>query len=420
MKKKSMILFLIVIIILIIYTVNPEQIKIFDKKSSTSDITETINIKSHKLKVTYYKGNLIDEVIGYGNSYEKVIKIENTTSDKVSYSLNFSDSEINNDKLIYTMHYSDDNEIYNILQGERSVTRDFTLMYNLGVEANKTIYIKVVFKATDDEADTILKGRVAIKENLTKKDIFINDVVSVNNAINDHFDSINWVSTPGIFTVNVKELGISDLTIDGYVVIDASFIANIDYYFFVYSDSYMLDEYKYESSFNKSNIKEIDTSKTSTFNSDESVCSMHTRKGCTRFLDLGINTGSSKKVFKEKAETVIELVKKDFDSSIKDVVIYNVEYDINNTTDVKGYILIDNREGKNEYYLYLTDYYFMISGYNLTKLGPILTSNTTIKTYVIDSYNLSSESASKVCSFTGLTECKEKNGNIIKLYIIIS
>ena len=51
------------------------------------------------------------------------------------------------------------NETYNILQGERSVTRDFTLMYNLGVEANKTIYIKVVFKATDDEADTILKGR---------------------------------------------------------------------------------------------------------------------------------------------------------------------------------------------------------------------------------------------------------------------
>ena len=78
-----------------------------------------------------------------------------------------------------------------------------------------------------------------------------------------------------------------------------------------------------------------------------------------------------------------------------------------------GYILIDNKEGKCEYYLYLTDYYFMVSGYNLTKLGPVLTSNTTIKTYVVDSYNLSSESMGRVCTFSGFSECKEKNGNLI-------
>jgi hypothetical protein len=412
MKKKSIILFLIVIIVLIIYVLNPGDIPILPRKSSTSDITETVNIKSHKLKVTYYKGNLIDETIGYANSYEKVLKIENTSNESVSYSINLSDSEINNDKLVYTIFYSEDNITYNSLQEERSVTRDFTLIYNLGAEISKPIYIKIVFKALSDEADTILKGRISVKENLTKKDIFINDVVSVQNAILEHFEKINWLSNPGIFTVNVKDLGIQDLSINGYVVIDASYISDIEYFYFVYSDSYMLDEYKYDNSFNKSNIKELDQNRANEYN-DDSVCRTHSKKPCSRFLDLSINTGSSKKTFKENVETVIDLVKKDFDTSRKEVVIYNVENDINNPTNVKGYILINNSEGKEEYYLYLTDYSFMISGYNLTKLGPVLTSNKTIKTYIVDSYNLSSESASKVCSFTGMSDCKEKNGNII-------
>ncbi len=412
MKKRSIILFLIVIIVLVIYVVDPGEVKIFQKKSSTSDITETVNIKSNKLKVTYYKGNLIDEVIGYANSYEKIIKIENTGSEAVSYSINLSDSEISNDKLEYTLYFSEDNSIYNELQKGKYVSRDYTLIYNLGAEPNKTMYIKVVFKAQSDEADTILKGRISVKENLTKKDIFINDVVNVHTSIIDHFEKINWVSTPGIFTVNVKDLGISDLSINGYVVIDASYISDIEYFYFVYNDSFMLDEYKYDSSFSKNNIKELDQGKIDSYN-DDSVCRIHSKKPCSRFLDLEVNTGSSKKSFKVKIDEVIELVKKDFDASRKEVVIYNVENDINNKTDVRGYILINNSEGKTEYYLYLTDYTFMVSGYNITKLGPVLTSNKTIKAYISDSFNLSSESLERVCSFSGFSECKEKNGNVI-------
>ena len=412
MKKKSIILFLIVIIALIIYVVNPGEVHIFQKKSSTSDITETVNIKSNKLKVTYYKGNLIDEVIGYANSYEKVIKIENTGSETISYSINLSDSEINNDKLEYTLYFSEDNSNYNELQSGKYVSSDYTLIYNLGAEPSKTMYIKIIFKAQSDEADTILKGRISVKENLTKKDIFMNDVVNVHTAIIDHFEKINWVSTPGIFTVNVKDLGINDLSISGYVLIDASFISDIEYFYFVYNDSYMLDEYKYDNSFNKSNIKDVDQGKMSSYN-DDSVCRVHSKKPCSRFLDLGVNTGSSKKNFKEHVDEVIDLVKKDFDTSRKEVVIYNVENDINNKTDVKGYILINNTGETPEYYLYLTDYTFMVSGYNITKYGPVLTSSKTIKAYISDSFNLSSESPQKVCSFTGLTECKEKNGNVI-------
>ena len=416
MKKRNIIIFLIIIILLIIYVVNPSYISnsipILKKKSSTSDITESVSIKNHKLKVTYYKGNLIDEVIKYGDSYEKTIKIENTSNSDISYSINFSDSEINNDKVVYSMIYSEDNEAYKDLQEERSITRDYTLMYNLGLKASKTIYIKIIFKAKDDEEDTILKGCISVKNNLTKKDIFINDTVSVNNAIIEHFEEINWVSTPGVFVTNVNELGIKDLTINGYVVIDATYIGNIEYYYYVYNDSYMLNRYKYDNSLKKNNIKDLDTSKTSEYN-DDNICRLYSRKPCSRFLNLEVNTGSSKKSFKEKIDKVVEEVKKDFDTSIKDVVIYNVETDINNDTDVKGYILIDNKEGNSEYYLYLTDYYFMVSGYNLTKLGPVLTSNTTIKTYVVDSYNLSSESMSRVCTFSGFSECKEKNGNLI-------
>ena len=410
MKKRPMLLLVLIIIVLLIYVINPKEISVFTKKSSTSDITDTVSINSKKLKVTYYKGNLIDEKIQYGNTFDKVLRIENVSDAQVSYSINFSDSEINNEKLVYYMYYSEDNSSFKELQRERSITRDYTLKYNLGLESGKVIYIKITFKALDDETDTILKGRLSIKENLTKKDIFINDVISVNNKINEHFDEINGVSTPGIFKVNVKSLGITDLSIDGYVVIDATFIANIDYYFYIYSDSYMLDEYKYEPSFNKSNIKDIDPGITSTFTEDN-VCSLYSRNGCSNFLDLGINTGNSKKSFKENVEKVIDLVKDSFDTSRRSIVVVNVESDISNPTDVRGFILIDNREGASEYYLYLTDNYFMISGYNITKLGAILTSNPTIKTFVIDSYNLSSESAQTVCSFTGLGECEDYSGN---------
>lgn len=413
MKKNRMIIFLIIIIALIIYVVSPETIPIISRKSSTSDITENVSLKKGKLKVTYLKGNLIDETIGYADTFEKVIKIENNNTDTISFSLNISETEINNDKLVYYLEYSDTNDSYKELQGERSVTRDYTLKYNLGIESKSTIYIKIRFKALSDEADTILKGRLSIKENLTKKDIFVNDIVSIHNGILEHFEKINWVSTPGVFTLNVNELGVKDLTVNGYVVIDATYIANIDYIYFVYNDSYMIYDYKYESSFGKNNIKDNDPNLTSSLN-DDSVCKIHSsRKPCSRFLDLGVNTGSNKKTFKEKADKVIELVKEDFDTSRKEVVIYNVETDINNPTDVRGYILINNLEGKSEFYLYLTDYYLMISGYNITKLGPILTSNTTIKTYVVDSYNLSSESMSKVCSFSGFSDCKEKSGNSI-------
>jgi len=412
MKKRPMFILVLIIIVLLIYVINPNDINVFTKKSSTSDITDTVSINSNKLKVTYYKGNLIDEKIQYGNIYDKVIKIENLSNEQVSYSINFSDSEINNDKLVYYMYYSEDNSSFKELQTEKSITRDFTLKYNLGLEPSKTIYIKITFKALDDETDTILKGRLSIKDNLTKKDIFINDVISINNKINEHFDEINGVSSPGLFKVNVKSLGISDLTVDGYVVIDASFIANIDYYFYIYSDSYMLDEYKYEPSFNKNNIKNIDQSITSKFTEDN-VCSLYSKNPCSNFLELGVNTGNSKKSFKENVEKVIEIVKNSFDTSRRSIVIVNVETDISNPTDVKGFILIDNREGKSEYYLYLTDNYFMISGYNITKLGPILTSNPTIKTYVIDSYILSSESAQTVCSFTGLGQCEDYSGNSI-------
>ena len=66
MKKRPMLLLVLIIIVLLIYIINPKEISVFNKRSSTSDITDTVSINSKKLKVTYYKGNLIDEKIQYG------------------------------------------------------------------------------------------------------------------------------------------------------------------------------------------------------------------------------------------------------------------------------------------------------------------------------------------------------------------
>jgi hypothetical protein len=55
----------------------------------------------------------------------------------------------------------------------------------------------------------------------------------------------------------------------------------------------------------------------------------------------------------------------------------------------------------------------MISGYNITKYGNFSYDSTTIRAYVESAFNLSSENASKVCSFSGFSECLNKEGSTI-------
>ena len=77
------------------------------------------------------------------------------------------------------------------------------------------------------------------------------------------------------------------------------------------------------------------------------------------------------------------------------------------------YILIKNDGETPEYYLYLTNDIFMIAGYNITKLGDFDSSSTAIRAYLPSTWQVSASSPSTVCSFTGLSGCKDKSGNYI-------
>ena len=48
MKKRPIFILVLIIIVLLIYLINPNDIKVFTKKSSTSDITDTVSINSNK------------------------------------------------------------------------------------------------------------------------------------------------------------------------------------------------------------------------------------------------------------------------------------------------------------------------------------------------------------------------------------
>ena len=77
-----------------------------------------------------------------------------------------------------------------------------------------------------------------------------------------------------------------------------------------------------------------------------------------------------------------------------------VNYDLS-----KIYNLVNNTDGNKEIYLYLTNDLFMISGYNLTKLGNFDENSTTIRAYNESAFNLSSKDMPTVCSFSGFNQC---------------
>ena len=414
MKKRSILLLIIIIVLIFIYIVNPFEVEIPSfNGSKTSDITDIVSLGDDKVEVTYLSGNLIDEKVSFNNTYEKIIKIKNNSKNTISYSLNLTEAKISDDELVYSLEVSTDKDTnYESLVNEKRITGNYTLKYNLGIETNNTLYLKITFKSYNEEEATTLKGKLEVSKNLTKKDVFVNNVTDSYNTLVNKIEDLNGIRWSGYYIIGVNELGLSDLTINGFIVVDATDISNLKYYFTVYNDSYMLKEYKYTSGFTKKQVKNIDYGYLGD-TSQDSVCALSTKKGCSRVLDLTYNEGGSKKEFKQAADEVIETVKKDFNKNKKEIVIYNVQTDIKNNTNVRGYILINNTGNEPEYYLYLTNDIFMISGYNLTKLGDFTTTSSSIRAYVESSFNLSAVSAGTVCSFTGFSDCKDINGNII-------
>ena len=408
--SKILLAVIIVIVLIISFIFLKDQGT--SKTSKILDVNKDVEIDGKYLKVTYSSGNMIDEDISYNNTIEKDIKISNYNGDIVSYALDLYDANISDEELVYSIEASNEKHgKYTTVVENKSVKGNQSLGYNLAIDPNSSIFSKVIFKSQHLGNSTKLKGILDIKSNLTEKDIFIREINNINDTLIAKIDELNGIGVSGDYIVNVNEL-IKESNISGYILIDAEDISNIEYYYFVYSDKYMLKNFNFVGTLSKNAILDIDSEFVSNLNINN-ICSLSGKKKCSNFNDLSYNTAGGKKEFDADSKKVIELVKSDFKGSEKRAYIYNVSTDINNPTNIRGFILIDNTKEEKEYYIYLTNDMFMISGYNMTKYGEFSYDSTTIRAYTESAFNLSSENASKVCSFSGFTNCINKEGSTV-------
>ena len=390
MKNKIKLIILSFIIILILglsiyFTSNSKKLlNVFH-----SDIKETLSIEDNEIEITYNYGNKIEETLSYGNKFTKEIDIKNNSNNHVTYAIKINSLEKDNDFLIYDIDIVSDGEKTNIIDGE-TIRSD--LAYNLVVEGNSNLKVIITFKSIF-EGNYSIKGMLKVTSNLSDKDIFVNKIKSLNKTIDEKISEKNGIVNKGYYL-----LKIDDSKLKGEVVIDATDIASLIYHYKLTDGSLMTFNYYESSKYNE--FSPYDESK---FNKTN-LCNLVTREPCINIDELSYNETGNITDFYNDANKVIENVSK-LKINDSNVYIVDVTTDIERVNNVRGYVLIDNTNKKNELYLYLTNDVFMISGYNYTKLGKFTEYNGTIRTYNEVAFNLSSNSKETVCSFSGFENC---------------
>ena len=390
MKKH---LIYIIIFFIIIFVLITSFLKLDNEKkhnSSTRDIDVITTIDDVELKIKYINGNMIDEDIPYGNKISKVIDINNDTDKNVSFAVSLSEAYMSDDKLTYSSFYSYDNSSYIEISKNINISKDDNLAYNLVISANSHISLKIDFYGNNESNTTEFKGKLSVISNLTEKDIFRKDVLAIHSNLLERINAINGINEKGYFIFSLSNLTTEILKdFSGFILIDASDYSELKYRYYIYNGKYMLDNYEVKNNdVEKKYIKDLDGTRISTF-TFENICTNYTKKGCNDFNNLTFNSLGGKENFYKSSMEVINLVKNDFVNKDKLVYIYDVKTDIVNETAIRGYILINNTIENPEYYIYLTNDIYMISGYNLTKLGEYNNDSNTIRAYSDTSYNLS-------------------------------
>jgi hypothetical protein len=408
MKLKKIFIPIVIILIIIILMVSINKLNSNNSSiSKTNDIIETIDINESKLEVRYIKGNMIDESIQYGNILTKIIEVTNNTTNDLAYAIRFNESSISNNNLTYYISEStslDDNSFIN-LTDEEYLTETNSLGYNLISPSKSTKYIKIVFKANNEKSDTELKGILNITSNLSEKDIFISNINHIITSLNSKIDELNGINESGIYITNINESNYS-----GYILIDATDISDLKYYLTIYNDKLMVVNINYDT-LTKSNITSIDTNETNTLNEDIICNNYSSKKTCSNLNTVSYNPKGGRVVFMNLVKEIIDNVK-EIELTSKEVYVLSVKEDINPNTDLEGYILINNKLDVPEYYLYVHNYLFMVSGYNYTKLGEFNSSSSTIRAYNVTAFNLTN-TKNKVCTFSGFSNCIDKSNNLL-------
>jgi len=372
---------------------------------SSKDVVDNLKIDNSNLNITYINGNMLDESITYGNTIEKKIKLSNGSGSTINYAIGLSDSLISNEDMSYTILESNTDDNYKELQGSTTLKGNMVLMYNLAIQDNKVYYIKVIFKS-NHEGETTIKGKLTIQNNITEKELFKQNISDIQDSLVSKIDSLNGINTPGNYIINIADIYSNNKNMYGYILIDASDISYLKYIYFVYNDKYMA----YNTNYETINIQSLDKDVIGNI-TNSNICSIYSKHSCSDFSSIKYDESGGKGTFYKNLLNIINETKSTFNGTEKKVYVYDVTTDINNSTNIRGYILINNTVDNPEYYLYLTNDLFMISGYNLTKLGNINLSSTTIRAYNDSAFTLAAESKNKVCLFSGFTECYDKSGN---------
>lgn len=396
MKDKFLIGLLILIIFgILLYSFDFND----DEESSIKDIYITEDIFGDKLDVKYIGGNMIDEKLMYGNSFIKEIEVSNTSNKDIVYALSLKEKNVSNELLSVSVYAELENEEVELLKDK--TLKEENIIYNLVISKNDLVKLKVVFLSNKEGGNTFLKGRLQVTTNLSEKEIFIHNINNIQNALENKIDELNGIVNPGYYMIDVSLL---DSNFNGNILINANDISSLEYYYSVNNNNYMINDYLYKGKLSQKNV----VIKADMLDRD-GLCITHSKRGCSDFNDIPYNQGGGKKSFLKNVKTILDSLKDSVSKLDKNVYIYDVKSDIQNDTNVRGYVLVDNTKDSSELYLYLTDESFMISGYNYSKYGEITETSGTIRAYKESAFNLSSSDKARVCSFSGFSECFNLN-----------
>lgn len=405
--KKKILFTLLIIIIIVILLVSMSLLE--EKEDNINDLVKDVEtnvlIGKDKLKVTYLKGNMIDENISFGNITSKTIKIENENDKSISFAIHLTDAIISNEELTYNVAYSSLLDgVYESISKNDKVNSNNILIYNIAIEAHKTIFIKIEFKANFENENTNLKGILSVENNLSATELFSETVIEIQKNLENKINDLNGITVSGYYLININDLKPKNSKYNGYCLIDATDYSDLKFYYTVYNEKYILTDYQLkDNKITKSNLKNKTDELVKAVNAD-TICRYHTKKECLSFNSLKVNNLGGKDVFTSNVEKTVDSFKKSFNKTEKKVYIADV-----NNNGISGYILINNKKEEPEYYLYLANTLYMVSGYNMTKYGMFSSNSTTVRAYNESAFNLSASSPSVVCSFTGFDECYNMN-----------
>lgn len=400
--KKSLFVIISFITVIGILIYSLKNVNSDDNNSYISDVKVNENVLDKILTVNYVGGNMIDETLEYGNSIKKEIEVVNSNSEMVVFALSLAEKE-NNNYLKYSINATKNGIVENLVKNKE--LNDNILVYNLIIEPNSKLVISTTITSNKEGTKVNAKGKFKVVSNLTDKELFIESIKKTQKLLLSKIDALNGIRIPGFYKLNVDILS---KDVNGSIVIDATDIANLVYYYSVTNGKYMIDNYKYKDEIGKSSVQSG-----SIVLGIEDLCKSHSKKGCLLFSDLPVNSSGGKKEFYNDSKRIINLVKGNIKLSSKKVYVIDVVNDIAQNTNIRGYILIDNTADNPEYFIYLTDNLFMISGYNYTKYGDYTESSSTIRAYKESAFNLSASDKLKVCLFSGYTSCVNANGENI-------